>query len=704
FFKKNSADTEYSEIPPKIIEKAATIKSKSRFDKTSDLEEIPTILAVEELDKTRIMLSADQRNSNENVADEYDSSDQIKMDGFDDETDDVPEIDEETAEELLRVRREDKVNKFRLFAKEEVEGDKRSEAKKIKIDDYKDKSESKETLNLLVKRKISVKIQIALTVVFGIVLLALTLLQGYNNLPPFLSSTRSYYITVMIVYAVILLVNINVIFHGLDFRKGINYDFPIAVAALLAMGHTAAMFFNPDISADGGMLYPSAAVFALFMSGAGKNIMLSRIIKNFKFLIEKEEKSTVEEIVNEVDAAVISRNMLDDPPYLKYSVKTDFPTSFLEISFADEPADRIAKALSPVLIALNLALFAAVGFVSSNWNFAFNILTGSIMLSCPAVTLAASNSALSSVSKALERRGAMVCGFEGAKYVHNSNALVMEAFDLFGKRSCEMHGIKTFNGAKIDDAILQTAAVIIKTKSPLARVFDDVIIGKQSILPEAEGIIYEDKMGTSAWIYQKKILVGTRELLIRHGVAVPKQEYENKYTKKGRKALYLSVAGKVCAMFIVSYSADEDLKKSLKRLEKSGITIILRSCDPFINEKSISEIFDLPEGFIRVMTSSNGRCFEKYSEAVVEKSPAYAVHRGKTISFISSVLGADNIVGTEKIISVLVSFGCAIGFGVAALLGFLNGISQLTALNIIIFQAIWSLFVMIITKLRKNGI
>ena len=58
FFKKYSADEEYSSTPPQIIEKAATIRSKSRFDKTSDLQEIPTILAVEELDKTRRILSS----------------------------------------------------------------------------------------------------------------------------------------------------------------------------------------------------------------------------------------------------------------------------------------------------------------------------------------------------------------------------------------------------------------------------------------------------------------------------------------------------------------------------------------------------------------------------------------------------------------------------------------------------------------------
>lgn len=704
FFKSNSKDVEYNNEPPKIIEKAATIKSKSRFDKTSDLQEIPTILAVEELEKTRIMLSRETVGAETGSENDYDSSAQIKLSGFDDEMDEVPEIDEEVAEELLKKRREEKVNKFRLFAPEELEENRKSEAKRILKGDYKDKSEKTQALEKMYKQKKSLTWKLAVTAVMSVILLVLSVSYGAGYLPSFLSTDIAYYITAVVLYAVIIAVNIGTVLHGFNFRHGINFDFPISVAVILTLVHTVLFIFKPDLIIDGGGLYPSAAAFALFLNLAGKHRRMIRIIHNFEFLTEAGDKYTVEDIVNEVDAAIISRNLLAGEPLLKYSVKTDFPTSFMEISCADEPADKISKVMGPIMIGLNLVLFAVLGILEHNWNYAFNVLVAGIIITCPIITLLATNLALSGVSKSLAKNGAMVCGFEGAHIIHNSNALVMEASDLFGARSCDLHGIKTFNGTKIDDAILQTAAVIIKTKSPLAGVFDDVIVGKQSILPEVDGVIYEDKMGTSAWIYQKKILVGTRDLLIHHGVAVPKIEFENKYTRKGRKALYLAVAGKISAMFVVSYNADNNIKKGLKKLEKSGITILLKSCDPYINEENIMEIFDLPEGFIRVMTSSNARIFEKYSNMVVEKSPAYSVHNGTALGFISAVRGSESLVSLENSLSVLVSFGSSIGFGVAALLGFLNGMSQLNALNVIIFQSVWSIFVLIISKIKRSGL
>lgn len=702
FFKNNSSDDEFSNEPPKIIEKAATIKSKSRFDKTSDLQEIPTILAVEELDKTRVTIpKEDIKKTNES---DYDSSAQIKMFGFDDEMEEVPVIDEDVAEEMLKQRREDKVNKFRLFAQEEAEISNKSEAKKIMGKNYQQSESRIDTLEKFFKKKTTVQISMIMTAIFGIPLALLTLLHNTAYLPSVFSTNSVYYITAISLYALIMISSYSVLLHGFNFRHGINFDFPISIVSIITMAHTVCLYLMPDLMAEGSGVYVAAATFGLFLSLAGKKRLIVRIIENYEYLTNSSDKYTVEDIVNEVDAGIISRNLLVGEPLLKYSVKTEYPTSFLEISCAYEPADRLSRILGPVMIALNLILFFAMGYYLNDYYTAFNIAMAGLIVSCPVITLFATNSALKDISRKIAKKGALVCGFEGAHVTHNSNALVMEASDLFGSRSCDLHGFKTFNGAKIDDAILQTAAVIMKTNSPLSKVFDDVIIGKQSILPEVDGVIYEDKMGTSAWIYQKKILVGNRDLLIRHGVSVPKEEYEKKYTRKGRKALYLAVAGKISAMFIVSYSADDKLKRNLKKLEKSGITILLKSADPYINEKSVMEIFDLPEGFIRVMTSSNARTFEKYRSAVVEKSPAYTVHNGTALGFISAIRASEVLVNIESILSVLVSFGSAIGIGVVVLLACVDGLSQLNALNVLIFQGIWSIFVLLVSKIRRSGL
>ena len=344
----------------------------------------------------------------------------------------------------------------------------------------------------------------------------------------------------------------------------------------------------------------------------------------------------------------------------------------------DEPADKISKYVGTVSLLLNIILAVVVGLINQNWHLGVNAFVCAMCITTPCYALFCTNNTLLGVSKQLRTRGAMVNGFEGASVTSDANAIVIEAQNLFGPRSCEIHGIKTFNGAKADDVILKTASVIINTKSPLASVFDDVIIGKQAILPEVDDIVYEDRLGTTGWIYRKKILVGTRDLLIHHGVPVLKEDFEKKYTRKGRKVLYLAEAGKLMAMFVVSYSAD-----------------------PFINDESIAELFELPDGYIRVMNSSNGRAFEKYSNLFAQKSPAYIVHNGSALGLVSAFSAAEDLQETRKLISVLISFGSALGLGVVGLLAFVGGIDQLDAIKVALFQAAWCIFVNLLAKIKS---
>lgn len=701
FFNNQADEPLYSKAPPEIIERPATIRSKSKFDKTSDLEEIPTIVAVDELEHTRISTARyGFRTVQDNT--DYDEGEQIVLDGFKDLDEQISTIDEDVAEKQLRERRKEKVNKFRLFGSEDIAADKN--ARTVIENDYNNDDEKTAFLEKLFASKSSITLSVTMTLVISILIGLLTVFKDSAYMPSFLLDYTAYFIAVFALYLITIVINGKTIIHGFNFKNGVNSDFPVSLVCLIVLVHTGVMMFDSDLFIDDGNVYALVGAFALFFSGIGKRAMLTRIIGNFEFLISQEEKHTVENIINAVDATIISRGVLSGEANLKTSIKTDFPTNFLDIASSDEPADAIAKTTGFIMIGLNAVLFAVFAVMTKNWHVGFNMAMCGLCISLPCMALLETNTALLGVSKSLEKNGSMINGFEGSKVVDNANAIVLEAQDLFGPKSCEIHGIKMFNGAKADDVILKTAAVIMKTKSPLSYVFDDVVIGKQTILPEVESVIYEDRLGTSAWIYKKKVLVGTRELLIHHGIRVPKEEFEAKYTRKGRKILYLAVTGKVMAMFVVSYNADPKLKKALRKLEKSGMTVLVKSSDPFINDESIAELFSLPDGFVRVMTSSNGRAFEKYSNMCVEKSPAYVVHNGTALGFVSAMCGAENLEETRKILSVMISFGCAIGFGVVTLLGFTGGMSELNAISVIVFQSLWCIFVELLSKLKRLGL
>lgn len=663
--------------------------SKTEIDSDSDLESIPTIVAKEEL------FEKEQNNLEEDIGI------QMTFDGFDDKIEAIPTIDEDLAEQILKERRKDKVDKFRLFGPDETDTELGNE--NIVDEDYENENEKADFINALEKKKRTLNIKLGITTVIGGLLIALAWIFDKPFAPSFLISHYVYFITALVLYVGAIITNFNVIIHGFNFKRGINSDFPIAIASIILLGHTVALTFSQSLCIDNGVLLAPLGAFSLFLSQLGKRQMMIRIIDNFKFISDKNDKYTVENIVNKVDAQIITRDLIEGEPIVKTSVKTDFPTNFLEISCKAEPSDKVSKIIFLASIGASLVLFFVIGLID-NFNTGFNTAISALAITVPASAIFMTNAMLSSISKALSKFGSVVCGVEGARMADNANAMVMEAADLFTKGNCVLHGIKTFNKAKPDDAIIKAAAVMTQTKSPLASVFDDVIIGKQRILPPIDDVLYEDKMGTSAWIYDRKVLVGNRTLLENHNIKLPKKSVEEKYTTDDRKALYLSVDGELTAMFIVSYKAEPNLKRELKRLEKSGIQIIVKSCDPYINEKSLAKLFGLPEGYISVMNPSASRVYDKYSGMEVEKSPAYVVHNGTALGFVSAMHAAEKIVSSYHLLTFLESFGSALGYLAVALLSVIGSYGELTATNIMAYQVVWSLFMMIIAKIRGKRI
>lgn len=689
----DSDDDEIFEKPiiPADKTRPVILTPKSENKSPDRLQEVPTIVARENLSK--------YLDGNDDLEEE--TGIQMCFEGFDDMTEEVPTIDEEEAEKLLNEQRKEKVNKFRLFGPDETDtelGDRDYEEK-----DYKTKDDRQAILTSLLKKKSRIGIQTIIScVLFGILLL-LTVFKDTEYLPQSIAENDKFFITASVLSLLTIVVNFNIFIHGFDFKKGINSDFSVSLLSLVVSAQTIAFAVHEDLWLNNGVFLGSALAFAYILALLGKRQILIRIIDNFDFIINSGEIYCLENIANVLDVKVLCRGNVDEEDaIIKTSVKTDLPTNFMEISCKSEPSDKTARVLTPLMFLLSGLLLVIIG-LKDNWGTGINTAVCALTISTPVSLLFIMNNVLTDISAELDKYGARVCGFEGAQMAASTDAIVLEAANLFGSQGCDLHGIKVFNNTKIDDAIIYAAAVIIKTKSPLAHVFDDVIIGKQSILPKVDSVQYEEQMGTSAWVYHKKVLVGNRNLLINHGVNVPKISFEQKYTRRNRKALYLAVDGKIMAMFVVSYSADPDLKRELIKLEKTGITLIVKSSDPYINEESLANLFDLPKGYIKVMNRQAARVFEKYSDMQVEKSPAYVVHNGTAKGLISSMRGALTVNGTKRIIAFLTTFGSTLGFATVATLGIVGWYSQITDAAIIVSQIVWNAFVLTVSKLRRIG-
>ena len=262
--------------------------------------------------------------------------------------------------------------------------------------------------------------------------------------------------------------------------------------------------------------------------------------------------------------------------------------------------------------------------------------------------------------------------------------------------------MKTYHKMRIDEAILYTASVVIASGGVLADVFKGVIDGKKELLLPVESLAYEEKLGCSCWIHNHRALVGNRDLLVHHNVETPDRELEEKYKQMGKNVIYLAIEGKIAAMFIVVYKANQETAKYIRELEKDGLTIFFRTSDANITERFLEHEFGLPENVVKIINPVAGDMFTKISSTEKDRTDAKIIHDGTTRTMISALHGAfviNSFVNSSKLIQLIASI---IGVIIVALLTFLSGLSQIGVWQILMYQAVWVVILSVPALTRKK--
>ncbi len=256
----------------------------------------------------------------------------------------------------------------------------------------------------------------------------------------------------------------------------------------------------------------------------------------------------------------------------------------------------------------------------------------------------------------------MIVSLDSAEKTAAANAVVMDSADIFDRSRCTMHGMKNYENIRIDDVLLYAAALVIKSGGPLRESFEQVIDGRQDLLPPVRELTYEDKLGIAARIHNQKVLFGNRNLLVHHNIQMPDKAIEEKYSHDGRKVIYLAVAESIAAMFVVSYAVDRNLGKYFKVLEENGIQVLVRTNDVNVTEELIADSFGLPQETFKVLSAVAGKLFKRRRDAVCDKLPASIVHDGTAYSMLRSVAASCGMASSKKLGTVAQIVLSALGF------------------------------------------
>ena len=472
---------------------------------------------------------------------------------------------------------------------------------------------------------------------------------------------------------------------------------------ILALVQTILSFFNKSPEGASGMFYCAAAIFALLMTAENSSRGTARVMQNFLFCTAKRKSGLygIRAIESEKDAFEVGRALKMGNPDILYSGRVEFPADFIKNSEANSPADSCIKRSLIISSAVSVLLAVISGIITKDIFQAFGVLTGAFCLTSPCAIELALMIPLYLENRKLNSEGGMIAGYDAALECSEAVAASVDSADLFDRAACEMHGMKDFHTVRIDDVLLYAVAIVLKSGGPLTDVFNRIIGGSTELLPPVRDMIYEDRLGLSATIYNQRVLLGNRNLLTHHNIEVPLKSEEDKVKRNGRKILYIAIDSQVAAMFVFNYAEDASLKDSINEMADNGFSLVVRTDDPNVTDELIAARFGIAQKDIKMTLSHGARIFSAYRDSVVDSAPAKVMHDGSARSYFKSIAACGrlaNFASRWAVFALIVQAVVAAGAILCVALKAFAFVSPLTA---VIVQAVIVAFSVILEKFKR---
>lgn len=710
FFKKMTVvEPEEAEAEPDgPVDKSGFVIRKSSEPSEADLEAMPEVLAAENaLNEQKTRIIGDKMPSSTKI-EEPESNDvdgQMMLTGFDDiPAETLPEQSSvNDVEENLSERRRQKAKNFKLNKEIDLDSDFEGDYNASPEDVAKEeKARKKAARKLALEKEIEKKavgteytnpedradIHIRLTkkaaksvsnlIACGVIEAIIVLVNLLPSLTEKLSIESEIFARGSVIFYVInaILLIIFTAFCGDKLSNGLSdlrsrklsCDTAVSLAVVVAfLQNTAVAVFGKG---DDIAIFTMVAGLGLLLLKASDMLDAERILGNFEVCAFKNEHNmyAVHSLENEAEIFELGRGLMMGDADMLYSSKLGFATDLVKNSVIEKGSGKLMKIAVPAAAAASIAVGAVAGFFTKNAMTALSAFAGTFCICSPAIIAFIPSFILSFYDHSLNKASTMIVSLDEAEKVSGANAIILDSADVFSRSQCTMHGMKDFRNIRIDDVLLYASALVIKSGGPLRECFEKVINGRQDILPPVKELNYEDKLGISAWIHNQKVLLGNRNMLAHHNIEVPDKSFEDKYAHSGRKVIYLAVAEKIAALFVVSYAVDMTLEPYLRVLEANGIQTLVRTNDVNVTEELISESFALPQENFRVLSSVAGKLFKRRRDAVVDKLPAGIIHDGSAYSMLRALASSCNITSKSKLGTVLQIIISVLGFVLTAAL------------------------------------
>lgn len=618
---------------------------------------------------------------------------QLRFEGYDEEPTPPPTEEEtEAMEANLRENRVKKAETFRikLAGGDEEDNEPEEEPEQYEteyIEDFSSYDDADAVRSELDFRLGKSRLLLVASVILEAALVMVSLLGRFG----LLGSDMVFWVVTVLLFAILLAVSNRVLRAGFaDLGDGYpSSDTAAAFGALLALVQTLSTVVRPSVAAENATAVLGG--LALVLAAMARERQLRQVTQNFRFVGHSGTKTVCHCVDDEKTAMEIGHMAVaSGVPQVAYYRPARFLTGFLARSYERADDRRISRVFIPAIAGAALLAAVIFGLLRTDWSEAFRLFVLLFLLGQPLALGASCFGSLARVSAGVLRKGGLLINRQDAASVAQTHALAVDAIELFPGECVLLGGIKTFSGTRIDDAIIDAASVSVAAGGPLSEVFRRIIENKMDLLHEVETLTYEQEMGLSGWVNGRRVLVGNRRLLENHGVDVPSRDYELRYSKGDRQLVYLSTAGELSAMFVVSYIRGEEIAKAVHRLGRSHITLLVRTCDPNITSELICRTLGADDYYVEMLGSTARRRYEQLVREQPSDEPASIASNGRIEGQAAALVGSRRLHTALRMLQIASMIAGVALFTFAAVISFTQpaAFPILTALAYMLLSAV----------------
>ena len=425
--------------------------------------------------------------------------------------------------------------------------------------------------------------------------------------------------------------------------------------SLAAMSMISALLAAILILPSPGMLktgivsvYVAVGLLSLTVNAVGKKLIAVRAIRNFDRLTDGNPKYGIRYVEDEKRAENLTRGTTGEFPILAAMQRVEQPEDFLKYTFSTDLADKFCRTAVPVIFFISLLFSVGMALLRSG-QFDSAVCYGTSIFAlcfsacaCTAITLI-SNLPLESGTRDYVRNSGLLLGYQSVDDFYDVNMLMVDAPTLFPTGTTQLESIQVIGESHLEETLQYAASLTHQAGSILKDTFSAAIVSDEKLILPVENYMYDEGKGISGWIDNKRVLLGTRDMMIEHSIeGIPTTAKVAEMTRDGSEALYFSISGSVSALFIVRIEAGKAVVHWLQEMEKENLFLLVRSNDVLLSQRRIAKMFGIKETSLKMIPARLEADYAAETQPV-EKGRPSMLCAGRLAGFIQTIIGAKRI-------------------------------------------------------------